>query len=74
LVAEYKVQRDVSRVELPLNTHHRDQRRNKIMATVPQWVLRRLASRALHVVERQSAREPATNAHKLRAGVYARAG
>lgn len=41
------------------------------MATVPQWMLRRLAPRALRVLERQESREPALAAHRGRVGVSA---
>ncbi len=41
------------------------------MATLPQWMLRRLAPRALRVLERQEQREPALAAHRGRVGASA---
>jgi len=43
------------------------------MATLPQWMLRRLAPRALRVLERQEQREPALAAHRGRVGDSAQA-
>lgn len=43
------------------------------MATLPQWMLRRLAPRALRVLGRQAARQPALAAHNGRVGDSAQA-